>query len=267
MQNSEQKPLCPYCNKDLAKYPTRKTKCKSCGNYYYLKTDFKTRIKTIVTEDTAIKMEQEWVKGSLISSFKSGIKNIIIKNESEKSGFGISFLTPNILKFLNKTKDVDKEEYDYHFTDIQFDRLYGDVKKNLSDKFGYEAKEGDILWSIANNLVLLISKKGDLSELSTLHSIMGYYLDGCGKNATHLFKISSELKIKNDVLNYEKANIKEVEIATYQDISCFNCNKNSGKRISINKVFDFLPCKECTNVINKNTGTIQCKCTTIPVFE
>jgi hypothetical protein len=53
---------CPYCNNLLPSPPKRKTKCKSCGNYYYVKTRCADRTKVIVTEAEIKDIEKEWSK-------------------------------------------------------------------------------------------------------------------------------------------------------------------------------------------------------------
>lgn len=44
---------CPYCKEEIIKFPTRKTKCKSCGKYYYAKRLPNENKKRIVTEKEA----------------------------------------------------------------------------------------------------------------------------------------------------------------------------------------------------------------------
>ena len=41
---------CPYCNVSLVTIPKRKTKCKSCNNYYYVTTRISDEAKVIATE-------------------------------------------------------------------------------------------------------------------------------------------------------------------------------------------------------------------------
>jgi len=51
---------CPYCNNILPKIPKRKTKCKFCGNCYYIRTRCSDRKKVIVTEQEIDVIEREW---------------------------------------------------------------------------------------------------------------------------------------------------------------------------------------------------------------
>jgi transposase-like protein len=53
---------CPYCSQSLEKEPVRKTKCKHCGNFYYIKRDPQDGIRKIVTEEQAQAFEQGWVQ-------------------------------------------------------------------------------------------------------------------------------------------------------------------------------------------------------------
>lgn len=56
------KPQCPYCKAELDKFPERKTKCKSCGYFYYAKRSPGEEDKRIVTEREANDIELQWSK-------------------------------------------------------------------------------------------------------------------------------------------------------------------------------------------------------------
>jgi hypothetical protein len=50
---AKEPPRCPYCGVILPKRPQRKTKCKSCGRYMYVRKHPKTGKPTIMTEGEA----------------------------------------------------------------------------------------------------------------------------------------------------------------------------------------------------------------------
>lgn len=54
------KPLCPYCNFELKKYPARKTKCPSCGQDIFVKRRPSEEIKKMVRADEVPTIENEW---------------------------------------------------------------------------------------------------------------------------------------------------------------------------------------------------------------
>lgn len=51
---------CPYCHVVLEKMPGAKTKCKSCGNYIYVRTRPSDRNRVLVTKQQADEIEEEW---------------------------------------------------------------------------------------------------------------------------------------------------------------------------------------------------------------
>lgn len=60
-------PNCPYCGAELKKFPSRKTKCKNCGRYMYVRTrplDYK---KILLKESELSSLEEEWDKRSYIN--------------------------------------------------------------------------------------------------------------------------------------------------------------------------------------------------------
>ncbi|MFH1022391.1 MAG: hypothetical protein V1809_03295 [Planctomycetota bacterium] len=51
---------CPYCKTNLEKRPVRKSKCKSCGQYIYVRTRPSDKKKVLVTEDQKKKIDELW---------------------------------------------------------------------------------------------------------------------------------------------------------------------------------------------------------------
>lgn len=54
------KPICPNCDAVLPKLPTRKTKCKACGQFIYVKSTPANRTKRLMTETQAEDAESQW---------------------------------------------------------------------------------------------------------------------------------------------------------------------------------------------------------------
>lgn len=53
-------PRCPYCEVALKKMPTRKTKCKTCGQVIYIKSTPCNRTKRLMTEAQANDADRQW---------------------------------------------------------------------------------------------------------------------------------------------------------------------------------------------------------------
>lgn len=61
-------PACPYCGESLEKIPARKTKCKACGQFMYVKSTPENRTKRLMTEAQALAAEEQWnARGERIS--------------------------------------------------------------------------------------------------------------------------------------------------------------------------------------------------------
>jgi len=54
--------VCPYCAAPLPKIPARKTKCKACSQFMYVKSTPDNREKRLMTEVQAEAAEQLWSK-------------------------------------------------------------------------------------------------------------------------------------------------------------------------------------------------------------
>ncbi len=53
-------PMCPNCRAPLPKIPSRKTKCKACGQFMYVKSTPNDRTKRLMTEAQAEAAEIQW---------------------------------------------------------------------------------------------------------------------------------------------------------------------------------------------------------------
>ncbi|MFC1463878.1 MAG: hypothetical protein ACFLMY_03415 [Candidatus Brachytrichaceae bacterium NZ_4S206] len=54
-------PICPYCSRALDKMPSRKKKCPHCGNYIYVRTRPSDNRRVLVTEEDAVKIDEQWM--------------------------------------------------------------------------------------------------------------------------------------------------------------------------------------------------------------
>lgn len=53
-------PICPYCNKPLAKMPAKKKKCPECGNFIFVRTRPSDNEKVLVTEAQTEQIKEQW---------------------------------------------------------------------------------------------------------------------------------------------------------------------------------------------------------------
>lgn len=62
---------CPYCQKALDKIPKRRTKCPHCGEFMYVRTRPKDKVRVVVTKAEADKIDEEWERKYEYDSFIS----------------------------------------------------------------------------------------------------------------------------------------------------------------------------------------------------
>ncbi|MDP2949452.1 MAG: hypothetical protein Q8P22_07930 [Chloroflexota bacterium] len=53
---------CPYCGAETVPVPSRKKKCRACGNYVFVKVKPSDRRRYLVTEEQAREIEAEWAQ-------------------------------------------------------------------------------------------------------------------------------------------------------------------------------------------------------------
>ncbi len=53
-------PVCPYCALRLHKMPARKTKCRGCGQYIFVRTRPTDEKRILIREDQDIQIEEQW---------------------------------------------------------------------------------------------------------------------------------------------------------------------------------------------------------------
>lgn len=173
-------------------------------------------------------------------------------------------------------KKYEKEKNDYYkakallrsivgqlgLNKSKVDNLIENREKELTKKFGKKASYGDAVWSYANELV---AKKGSGNYADTLQFSMALYLQQIGKKSDH---IRTNIHL-NDLKRYKKSNVvKRVEIITAKELSCDNCRKLEGTKITVEDAIKNspLPCKDCTHNAEEG-GEGWCRCVYTPLLD
>lgn len=122
-------PNCPYCGISLAKFPYRKTRCKNCGNYMYVRTRPSDNKRILIQEDNIQELEAQWSKKN---------KNSIdIIDVTEEMDLIIEFLVNNYKIFCNYKQILEIEEKD-RLELMRYIWEHWDVRinyKKLAEKF------------------------------------------------------------------------------------------------------------------------------------
>ena len=96
---------CPYCGESLSKFPYRKTRCKNCGNYMYVRTRPTDKKRILVREDNIEELESQWSK-------KKDKKQIAVIDAGNEIDEEIAKLIDNFSEFCNYKELLKIEEKD-----------------------------------------------------------------------------------------------------------------------------------------------------------
>ena len=156
-QDGQTTARCPYCEHKLDKFPLRKAKCPKCGNFYYVRTDFRTRKKVILTE--------------------SGVKD---HEDARAHAMAVS-------NFGNRLAELDPEA----FLSIE-ERMSNDIQSHSGKSLSRE----DQIWSLGNKMALEAMKRQDMDMLSQILWVQASYLYSQNKNYFPIMAKFHEIKLK-----------------------------------------------------------------------
>ncbi|HHT11188.1 MAG TPA: hypothetical protein GX009_12855 [Candidatus Atribacteria bacterium] len=139
---------------------------------------------------------------------------------------------------------------------------YYSKKEILSQKFGTEAKWGDVIW---RTLVGRTLSAKSFNELTMLYFQKALFLyDEGRKQYFKMLQVSKVFKLKN----YKNDGIEMVQISTCQDNSCESCSKLEGKIYSIDEALKEMPIPNINCEYDWNdVGTGWCRCDWLPVLD
>lgn len=175
----------------------------------------------------------------------------------------------------DQTEKYDKEKEVYYLVsgfinnlkytvgDKDVDKILKQTRVELTNKFGLIPSDADVAWGTANKLVMELMRKGDFQVLGSLYFQMALYLHNTDKDCTQIKTMSLEM----DLMEYKKSDVtKGVEIISTG--CCAKCLALNGKVLDIAEAIKDrpLPCKECTNQLNK-VGKAWCTCCYAPAVE
>jgi hypothetical protein len=129
--------ICPYCKKELLKFPGSKTKCPHCGNFIYVRTRPLDGQRILIRENQIKQIEKDWQKYTNIKDLKKSLQDANIGYTEE---------------------------------------VYLTVKDNLIKKFGFNPPEGDILWGISNYLLSDAMKESDWHRMEMIYLSQALFL-------------------------------------------------------------------------------------------
>lgn len=106
-------PNCPYCGKELKKFPGKKTKCKNCENYIYVRTRAYDEQKILIKEDEIEEVSIEWEKKTGTFEWKEKERNkSLLIDVSKEMNQVINYLSSHYIDYCNYEEILSIKEED-----------------------------------------------------------------------------------------------------------------------------------------------------------
>ena len=132
---------------------------------------------------------------------------------------------------------------------------FGIHKDKLSKKFGQEASDRDVIWSIFNEL---LTKIRDLHSLKMIYYEMALFLNEEGKDCFTVLQQSAKMELMKFK---QEGFIKKVRILIGGEDSCEACQRLKNKVFTLEEALENMPipCKECTHKLyDEKRGFCRC---------
>ncbi len=197
--------VCPYCKQILDKTPKRKKKCPHCGKYIYLRSLPTGDHQKVLVTEDRAKEIEK--EWETVQFRKKWMQSL--------QGYGLS-----------------AQDFDTH-------------REMLRERFGQEPGDGDIIWSMFNDVVHKSIADAKSTELKLPYFEMALFLYQEGRGFVHLLEQSHRMELTA----YKRDGIlHKVFIITAGDASCEACQKLEGKVFTVDEALEQmpLPCKDCT---------------------
>jgi len=132
-------PICPYCDSELDKFPGRKKKCPSCGEFIYVRTRPNDEKKILVREDQIIEVEELWsIKNGNHKEFLAERKLFSDKKAELASSLGKE-PNDNEVKYALLELELEKYANEYQWG------LYRNARLSMGDILKKEGKTSEAI--------------------------------------------------------------------------------------------------------------------------
>lgn len=142
------------------------------------------------------------------------------------------------------------------------EKAFYERKEVFSKKIGKMASDGDVFWSLFNEL---ISNTRDLHSLKMIYYEMALFLNEEGKDSYLMLQQAAKM----DLMSFKKQGfIKKVRVITAQEQSCEACRQLTDKVFTIEEALEKMPipCKECSHKIHDENRNF-CRCCYVAEIE
>lgn len=133
---------------------------------------------------------------------------------------------------------------------------YENVAKGLSQKWGKEPDQRDVLWGLLNTLII---SRSNLQEKATIYGEMAHFLDEEGKDFSAVLQEHHRMVL----LDLKQSGYTKVKIkfsGKLPGIGCNACKAQNGDAYPIEQALAEmpLPCKDCDSILGGRKGFCRC---------
>lgn len=128
---------CPYCGESLPKFPYRKTRCKNCGNFMYVRTRPSDNKRILAREENIEKLQSQWTK----KKQKNNIPIIDVSDDMDAVNNQLIEEFPNMFIYsaLGKIQEADRlpickfiwKDWNYRGTDKALIQKYPQYSSDI----------------------------------------------------------------------------------------------------------------------------------------
>jgi hypothetical protein len=212
---------CPNCHIKFEKVPTRKTKCKSCGKEFYVRTHYLTKEKILLSESKKRKYE---------------IQSTEYYFEKD---------------WIRKVADIGVTESDIEENRKELREKWGPGHPSFRD----------LMWRTFNKQVMVLSKKrASFYEFKMLYFNWGLFAFEIDVDPTHLLQQMHKFELLDIQKSgfYDKVIISSVGECCN---GCKELNGKEFDLDELLPEQDILPCKDCTEKLGQSERKFfWCRC-------
>lgn len=224
--------VCPYCGVKLLIIPTRKTSCKSCGNYIFVKYTPTNKQKILVTEKQKNEIELQWEQ-----HFKEQENNELMKDPDfilAKKELGVTFKQNALMG------DVKWRVYEERKQKYIIDNCWGLYRNNKLDqaKLLIEEKRYSQALSLLFEVCFLdINDASNNSKIINSNKFENYFNASTGSYTLSIVSMVEETILKLGYASLEE--VKDIFITSNENLMELIPNIPINREVAWEKLINF----------------------------
>lgn len=211
--------VCPYCQHQLDKFPSRKSKCPACGNTYFVRTDPDTRLKLVLTESQVKENDQKWKMSYAANDFGDSLRSLV--------------------------------------GDASHEQLKHKLKAELETKFNKIPTESDLQWAASNAILQEAIKRNDVEAMTSIYWNQAIFLHREGRDCSHVKEALNRVRL-HEYLKEGVADSVEIITCKEASCEACRKLEGKILSIKDALEQKPLPCKECSFEQENGFGWCRC---------